>query len=129
MKNKIITTPCGQISWLVPNQIVKELYLTPANLNDTKKHNRLLLEHFSVQNRGILSLVDIRKLRKNPSKEVRDYFVSEEVTQWHLAVAIYVNSGFTRALGNFYLQLKAPKYPTVLFSNEQKAQAWLSSFL
>ena len=129
MNNKTIITPCGQISWLIPNQIVKELYLTPANLKDTKQHNKMLLEHFSVGNRGIISLVDICKLKENPSKDVRDYFVSKEVTSWRKAAAIFINSGFTRSLGNLFLRFKAPKYPTILFSNEQRAKEWLSSFL
>lgn len=129
MENRTIITPCGSLSWLVPNQIIREMYVTPANLDGTKKHNQLLINHFSANGSGVISLSDIRQLKKNPSKEVRDYFASDEVAKLHKATAILVNSGFTKALGNLYLKFSKPKYPTRLFTDEEKATEWLKSFL
>jgi hypothetical protein len=45
------------------------------------------------------------------------------------AVALIVDTPLSRMLGNFFLSVNKPLYPTRLFDNEASALAWLQSFV
>jgi hypothetical protein len=44
------------------------------------------------------------------------------------AVALIVDTPLSRMLGNFFLTVSKPLYPTRLFDNEASAVAWLQAF-
>ena len=45
------------------------------------------------------------------------------------AVALIVGTPLSRMLGNFFLGVNRPSYPTRLFDNEASAVAWLQTFV
>ena len=72
-------------------------------------------------------LVDIRE-SKGVTKECRKYFASKEVAKVQTACALLIESPFSRLIGNFFLGLNKPLFPTKLFNNKEDAINWLKQF-
>ena len=72
-------------------------------------------------------LVDLRRV-KSMSREARTYFSGVETSRTESAAALLVGSPLTRAIGNFFLGLNRPCFPTRLFTSEEDALAWLHGF-
>ena len=72
-------------------------------------------------------LVDIRGATE-ATKEARKYFSNDEVAEVQSAVAMLVDSGFSKLLGNFFIGLNRPLFPIRLFMKEQEALRWLENF-
>ncbi len=50
---------------------------------------------------------------------------TEDIT---IAFALVFSSSIGRVLGNFFIQVDKPQYPTKLFTNEEEAVTWLMQF-
>lgn len=61
---------------------------------------------------------------KNITKEARDYADQYGQNCLH-AVAVLVNSHITKFIYNTYIKLKKPIMPFLVFTNKEKALAWL----
>jgi len=72
-------------------------------------------------------VVDIRE-SKGVTKECRKYFASKEVAEVQSACALIIESPFSRLIGNFFLGLNKPLFPTKLFNDEHEAINWLKQF-
>ncbi len=59
------------------------------------------------------------------SKEVRDYYASTEAAATLSAMAILVSDLPTRLIGNFFIKVHRPLYPTRLFNSSGEAVKWL----
>jgi len=73
-------------------------------------------------------LVDIRTVR-SVSREARVYYAGYAAAELYSATAFLVESPLSRALGNFFIGLNRPMFPTRLFTSEQEAITWLSQYL
>lgn len=71
-------------------------------------------------------LVDSRGI-KYQTKEARDHFASPEADAICSAVALLVASPVSRMIGNFFLRRQQPNAPTLLFTDDALAVAWLLS--
>ena len=69
-------------------------------------------------------LVDARPVR-SMSRAAQQRTAETAAERGTLAVAILVESPVSVLLGNFYLRLSRPVYPTRLFRDEAEARAWL----
>lgn len=74
-----------------------------------------------------LFLVDIRNV-KSTNREVRQHGVSEDTIKRTGAMAILVDSLLTKSIGNVYMKLTKPPYPTQMFLDEDRAIEWLLKF-
>jgi len=72
-------------------------------------------------------LVDIRK-SSGAAKEARKYFSSPEVATVQSAVAMLIDSGFSKLMGNFFIGLNKPLFPLKLFTNMDEALEWLAGY-
>ena len=72
-------------------------------------------------------LLDIRHV-KSATKECRVYGSSRETPNQPTAMALLVSSPVSRVIGNFYMGLNKPFYPTKLFTSEESAVDWLKGF-
>lgn len=72
-------------------------------------------------------LINIKQV-KFVSKEARDFLASETGCEKVAASAILINSAVASMLGNFFMRINRPYVPTKLFTNEEMALAWLSTF-
>jgi hypothetical protein len=77
--------------------------------------------------RKIRVLVDTRPAR-GIEREARTHFSDPEVRKYTVAQALLIDSGPSRVMGNFFLGLNKPPFPTKLFTSEEKAEAWLRGF-
>ena len=80
------------------------------------------------QGRRVPVLVDLRHARSQ-SAQAREYLAGPEANKVSNAVALLIGSPISRALGNFYLGFNRPNVPTRLFTDENEARQWLTSFL
>jgi hypothetical protein len=67
-------------------------------------------------------LVDIRQM-KAVSREARAVFGNSQDA--FSALALLADSPRTQVIANFFIALSRPKVPTQLFTDEEKALAWL----
>ncbi|MFC1706874.1 hypothetical protein ACFL59_08650 [Planctomycetota bacterium] len=74
--------------------------------------------------RDFLILVDTRKAI-GINREAREFFADPNVRRNTIAQAILIDSGISRVLGNFFIGLNKPAFPTRLFTAEREAVAWL----
>jgi hypothetical protein len=95
-------------------------------LDDAKAQIDLHRSDGSAKRRPIL--VDIRGAR-SVSRDARAYYAGYASAELYSAAGFIVGSPLSRALGNFFLGLNKPLYPTRLFSTEDEALAWLRQYL
>jgi hypothetical protein len=97
------------------------------NLEDAKEvvrvHNDLAEEQPSPV------LADIRAAAVGADREARTYYTTEEAARLKTAMAMVVDSPLQRMLGNFFLRLNRPPYPTRLFADQEAALSWLQDYL
>lgn len=74
-----------------------------------------------------LILVDGR-VDLSVSKEARA-FAAQTKNDGSTASAFIITSTANKLIGNFYININKPDKPTKIFSSEEKAIEWLSSFL
>jgi len=63
------------------------------------------------------------------SREARTYFAGPETAEVESAAALLIRSPLTKAIGNFFMGLNKPLFPTRLFTSEAEALAWLRGFV
>lgn len=62
------------------------------------------------------------------TSEIRDFYASKEMAESIPAMAILISSLSTRIIGNFFIKIHKPHFPTRLFTNEADAAKWLKKF-
>ena len=72
-----------------------------------------------------LVLANIQDVKVGADRAARKYYVSEESSKYKLGMAMLVQSPMQRMLGNIFVKLSRPPYPTRLFSQADKAKEWL----
>ena len=72
-----------------------------------------------------LVLADIQDVTVGANRAARQHYVSSESSKYKLGMAMLVQSPMQRMLGNIFLRINRPPYPTRLFSREQEALQWL----
>jgi hypothetical protein len=63
------------------------------------------------------------------SSEVRSFYASEEAAKLIKAFGIVENNFATRMMGNMFIKIAKPPFPTKLFRNRDDAREWLSQFV
>lgn len=71
-------------------------------------------------------LSDIRGLRSSTA-ESRALATTEEATSLHAGAAVVIGSSLTRMMGNLFMRMNKPAYPTRLFNDVDTAVAWLET--
>lgn len=70
-------------------------------------------------------LADMRQITTGADRKARQHYVSEESARYKSAMAMLVAAPLQRMLGNIFLRISRPPYPTRIFTDEAKAKAWL----
>jgi hypothetical protein len=65
---------------------------------------------------------------KSTTKEARDYFATEQASNYITAMAILTDSSVGKIIVNFYLSISKPNFPTRIFTKKEEAIAWLSKY-
>lgn len=72
-------------------------------------------------------LTDLRSIG-NMSREARIFYASEDNAEIVLAMALLVDNAFSKMMGNFFIRLNKPRFPTKMFTSENAAITWLQGF-
>lgn len=116
------------LRYIIENGIIIGTYLETTSLD-------LVMAQKGVEMRRALSgncarplLMDICNL-KGASADARKYLASNESLSEVSAGALLVKSSFTEALGNFFFAVSKPIIPKKIFTDKNKAVAWLNQFI
>jgi len=71
-------------------------------------------------------MVDSREVR-SMTRAAQRLTAQHPIAERTLALAILIAGPVSRMLGNFFLNVSRPSYPTRLFTDEELARAWLRS--
>lgn len=77
--------------------------------------------------RDMLLLADTTDI-EYMTREARGYYTTFEGSKEIAACAILISSEISRILGNLFLSINKPSYPSKLFTSKEKAIEWLISF-
>lgn len=79
----------------------------------------------SARGRKCPALVDLSEM-KSADVEGRRLAAGPEIAAVTSRMALVVTNPLSRILGNFFLRVSRPAYPTRLFNDEASARRWLS---
>lgn len=125
-KKIVFNTPIAEVTFHEEDMF---LFVTLTDkqvteLKDVVKHYEIVHQHVG-EHLPLPILMDIRKM-KSLSKEIRAYSATDEFVLSQVKyAAMIVNSGIPRVVGNFFLKLNKPPFPTRLFTDFDKAKQWL----
>jgi hypothetical protein len=114
--------------WLGEDGIFRIIHVPGAELTleDAKESMAAYLKLNKGKRRPLF--IDIKNL-KSFTLEARKYYAGEEAARAASASALVVGSHVSRVLGNFYLGISKPIFPTRIFSSEDEALEWLKGHI
>lgn len=71
---------------------------------------------------------DMRWIATGADREAREHYVSDESAAHKTAMAMIVGSKLQMLLGNFFMRVNKPPYPTRIFTDEGAAVAWVLQY-
>jgi len=126
MENKVIETRTARI-WLDQDGILHNTFLPNAEVGFEDAKEIGIANAKAAGGKKVVSLIDARKV-KSAVREARKFGVRDETETTRVATAILVDSPISRVIGNFFINIDKPPYPTRLFTTETKAIDWLKEF-
>jgi hypothetical protein len=123
--SRVITHPKFRM-WLRPDGIVQMVWVTRVDidLEDAMAATEAMTE-LTGGRRGSL-LVDLHDSGTQTRPARRELASRDDLVS---ALALIVGTPLSRMMGNFFLGVSKPSYPTRLFDNETSALAWLQAFV
>jgi hypothetical protein len=127
MTNEVIETRVAKI-WMGDDGIFRVIFLPGAELEleDIKEINRYMNKVSG--GKRIPAFNDIRGV-KSTSREARVYTSSRASVEVCSAAALLIGTPISRVIGNLFLSLSSPPYPTRIFKSEEEALVWLNGFI
>lgn len=112
--------------WVAGDGVIRHVVVegSELELHHAKANLRALVRATQGTRRPMIA--DLRKIR-SATREVREYYASQDAAEVVSAVAILIESPVSRVIGNFFMKLNRPLYPIQLFSVEDKALEWLAT--
>lgn len=99
-----------------------------ATLEDAERNFKSASERFNINEKNkALILCDIRQSRPL-SKEIRDYYVTEEVVNQTKAFAFIIAAPLSKMIANLFIGIRKPPIPLKMFTDKFKAVKWLNQF-
>ncbi len=97
----------------------------PGDTFDAASALMAVAEHRSVAaGRKLPTLVDVSNLR-SMDREARELVSGPAVASVTARLAIVVGGPVSAMIGNFFLRVTKPQYPTRLFESREAAERWL----
>ena len=126
MKSEMIESRTSQF-WLDEEGIlcVKTLPQAYYTLADAQKNVEIMHQLADGQKRPVL--VEMKQI-KGMDGNARAYSAGDNVESITLALAMVIGSTLGKALGNLWLGINKPSFPTRMFNSETEAIKWLKGF-
>lgn len=126
MKKKEIELEFAKM-WIEDDGIIRTV-VSPGTIIDVKKIRAIIGSFRQLSGHdGNRILFDMAGV-KTTDKETRDFGLSEEAVKTLKAAALIALSPVAKMIGNIFIKLTKPPYPTKLFTDKEKALTWLKSF-
>ena len=126
MADAEIQTSMSRI-WLGSDGIIRQIN-APGTIIDVERSREALAAFRQAGGEGPkLIYTDITGIVSADAGS-RRFGVSEEYTREVKAMGLRGGSAVSRMIGNFFMRLNRPPYPTRLFATEEQAVAWLETF-
>ena len=127
-ENEAIEVRVGRV-WLGTDGILR-FYIDLPHAEVTLEDAQEAVAAYHAASRGKKRplLTDARNV-KSTDRPARVYSASEAVGSVASAVAILIDSPLGKVLGNFFMRVSKPRYPSRLFTSEEEAMNWLKSYL
>jgi len=127
MKAKVIETSISKV-WLDEEGIIQEKVHAGSIVDLEVAKEEIAAYAVLCKYEARPLLVDIRNV-KSVTGEARSHLAGEEGAKVTRAVALLIGSPLSRIMGNFFLGLNKPSFPSKLFTSEEEALIWLRGFL
>lgn len=126
MKSEIIKTRTNNI-YLDDDRIIRCQLSSGSEIKaeDIKEDFAVFSKLIGDKNAPVL--LDLRGI-KSVTREAREYVSSPESMRFMSVLALLIGSPISKVVGNFFLGINKPPYPTKIFTSEAKALAWLKEF-
>jgi hypothetical protein len=115
------------LRYVLEDGIIIGTYLETTSLDIDMAQKGVEMRRALSNNSAMPLLMDISNL-KGASAEARQYLASTESLSEVRAGALLVKSIFSEALGNFFFAVSKPIIPKKIFTDKNKAIAWLNQF-
>ena len=106
---------------------IVEIRVYDGAIVDVPQMNEILAAQTAIVTGPFAVMVDARKVR-SMTRGAQERTAGTASQRSARAVAILVASPVSRLLGNFFVKLARPVYPTRLFGDEVAARRWLLRF-
>ncbi len=113
--------------WIDDDGILRAVSLAGVETLETAKANVAAASRLAA-GRLIPVFIDLRNM-KTISREARVHYAGEEAASHSLAQALLIESRISKVIGNFFIGLNKPPFPTRLFTSEAEAIEWLKRFM
>ncbi len=127
MENEVIETKTAKV-WLGDDGIIRaialpDLKVTLEIIKEVNAHIKKLYK-----GKKVPVFADIRGV-KSITREARLLPSSEDSVNVCSAAALLIGSPLSKVIGNLFIGLNKPPYPTKLFKKEDEAVEWLKGFV
>jgi len=126
-KTEVIETRVAKV-WMGEDGIVREIFAAGAQitLDDMKEIVAIQIEYAKEGKKPVFA--DMSKVR-SATREARVFSSGDDSIRSVSTLALLVGTPLSKVLGNFFIGLNKPSYPTKLFTSEEKAIEWLKGFV
>lgn len=127
MKKQAVETASARI-WVTQDGICRIEHFRDADITLEEAKTLIAAQTGLLGNRKVPVLIDANAVN-SVEPEARKFFSGEEAARVAAACAFLVGSSVSKIIGNFFIRLNKPPYPSRLFTSEAKALDWLKTFL
>lgn len=114
--------------WTENDGIVRDV-IKKNSVFDYKKAKALIDAYHEISGGKCLPVYHDMSDILSADKDAREYVTSEPAQKVIKVLAVITKSPVSQMLGNFFLGLNKPPYPTKLFQDEEKALKWLRQYV
>ena len=127
MKSEVVETRACKM-WLDEDHITHEVFKNDVEITADDVVEMLETRKKLIKGRKGPILADIRGI-KSVTKGARDFGNDEEGIRITTAFGIVIGSPLSSTIGNIFIMVTNPPYPTRLFTSYERAIEWLKGFI
>lgn len=126
MESNVIETRTARI-WLGEDGILRVFNKPGVKIDLPAAKENIAASMRTTEGRKAPMLIGLDGI-KSIGQDARELFAGKDGAEPSLCQALLVGSPFSKVIGNFFLGINKPVFPTRLFTSEADALAWLRGF-
>ena len=127
-EDAVVTETSTARSWLEEDGVIRHVIRAGTELELTAARENLQIVIELVAGAKKPMVADLSQLA-SASREVRELYAGSEAADVVRCVAIVLGSPVSCIIGNFYMAISRPIYPTRLFTKHEAAVGWAREHL